>query len=420
MTTILLILLKFSLNITGIWVFYKLFLEKLTFFNSNRFFFLITIFFAFFLAVGHFNWIGVLFNQHFGTTDLGQYVPSVQTSGQHFFNPITKLIVLSPIFLIIYFSGITAFSIHQAIQYLSYLKLKRNAYIKEVCGLKVYVVHHDILPFSFGKSIFISESALTNSEITKILLHESIHIQQNHSLDVLLAEFIRIVNWVNPFAWFLKNSVRDNLEFLTDALVIGKGIDKKSYQYLLLHFSGNNYFSLVTNFNFYSLKTRISKMNQNKSNQLQYSRFLLFIPLILVLMFVFSCMNDQTTEIPPELKKMDEAITLKLKSDLRDPEIEFDSPTQLQLKKIDETELVQFKSKLSREFVLMPDGQAQKRLMKKEGAKEVEFIATKLVLDKPAQDQPKQTLLLQKVKKSSQGATEQLPPPPPPPVPTKE
>ena len=368
----------------AIWVFYKLLLEKLTFFVANRFFLLGSIVVAFWIAVGHFTWLDTLFQNQMGTADFDKYVPSTNLPS---FNPFTQWVPLSSISLAVYGMGVIFLGANLGIQYFSYLKLKRSASLREIKGQPIYVVSQDILPFSFGKSVFIAESAVTNPEIGKILLHESIHVQQNHSVDILLAEIVRIINWINPFAWLLKNSMRQNLEFLTDAMVINNGIDKKMYQYLLLHFSGNNPFNLVTNFNFYSLKTRISKMNQNKSNQLQYSRFLLFIPMVLVLVFVFSCMNEQVAdEIPsPEPKE---------KLSLVEPD--------------------------SQPFVTKPDGSTQKQLKKNGTVGVLEAKMSRLQLDKPNQNQPKQALLLQKVKKSSQEVSEELPPPPPPPVPAKK
>jgi beta-lactamase regulating signal transducer with metallopeptidase domain len=313
MITALLILLKFSLTIMVIWVFYKLLLEKLTFFVSNRFFFLGSISAAFFVAVCQFDWINTLFQTQINNADLRQYVPS--TNGQ-FFSHTPLFFQAGRILLVIYAIGVILLAGNQLIQYLSYLKLKRGARIDEINNQKVFIVSRDILPFSFGNAVFIPENASGNPEINKILLHEAVHIRQNHTIDVLLAELVKIINWINPFAWLLKKAVGENLEFLTDACLINQGVDKKSYQYLLLHFSGNNPFSLVTNFNFYSLKTRISKMNQNQSNRLQYGRFLLFAPSVLMLMFVFSCMNEQTTDVEPKSKKLGKDAVIELKSDL--------------------------------------------------------------------------------------------------------
>ncbi|RYU93482.1 M56 family metallopeptidase [Emticicia agri] len=406
MITLLLILLKFSLTIMVIWGFYKLFLEKLTFFVSNRFFFLGSIVIAFGVAVGHFDWLDTLFQNQMGKAGFGKYVPSTNLPS---FNPLTQWLPLSSILLTIYAIGVIFLGINLGIQYFSYLKLKRSASLREINGQQVYVVSQDILPFSFSKSVFIAESAFTNPEIGKILLHESIHVQQNHSVDILLAEIVRIINWINPFAWLLKNSMRQNLEFLTDAIVINNGIDKKTYQYLLLHFSGNNPFNLVTNFNFYSLKTRISKMNQNKSNQFQHSRFLLFIPIVFVLAFVFSCMNEQITDVAPKPKE----ITIEpMKSKLKEHVLILDAAADNQLTKMDEKEIVALKSKMMLDLV-KPDALNQSQFKTVDDVEEgLKFKESSLKLTLPTEEQWNQ--MSQKVKGSSKEAVEKLPPPPPP------
>ncbi|RFS13505.1 M56 family metallopeptidase [Emticicia sp. C21] len=411
MITLVIILLKFSLTISAIWGFYKLILEKLTFFVPNRFFFLSGISIAFFIALGRFEWVATFVSNQFSMADLDPYIPSIQATNQQVFNPITQLLAFSPILLSVYCLGVMVLSMHLFIQYLSYRKLKRGAYTTEMYGQKVYVVQKDILPFSFGQSIFISESAAGNPEIGKILLHESIHIQQHHSIDVLLVELVRIINWINPFAWLLKKSIHQNLEFLTDDLIINKGIDRKTYQYLLLHFSGNKPFSLVTNFNFYSLKTRISKMNQTKSNQLQYSRFLLVIPVVLVLLFAFSCMNEQTTNVTPKPKE----ITIEdLKSKLKEPVLKLDASADNQFAKMDEKEIVALKSKLKLSLVKLDASEKSQFKTMSDVEEVVKFKESSLKLTLPTEEQWNQKLILQKVKNSPKEVVEKLPPPPPP------
>jgi hypothetical protein len=53
-------------------------------------------------------------------------------------------------------------------------------------------------------------------------------------VDILLAELFVIFNWYNPFAWLIRFSIRQNLEFIADQQVLAGGMDRKSYQYHLL------------------------------------------------------------------------------------------------------------------------------------------------------------------------------------------
>ncbi|MEJ7685284.1 MAG: M56 family metallopeptidase [Segetibacter sp.] len=83
-------------------------------------------------------------------------------------------------------------------------------------------------------------------------------MQQKHTLDVLVTEIICILNWYNPFAWLIKNAVRENLEFIADDAVIRKGANRKNYQYLLLKVTGDIPSSIASSFKFSSLKNRIA------------------------------------------------------------------------------------------------------------------------------------------------------------------
>jgi beta-lactamase regulating signal transducer with metallopeptidase domain len=54
-----------------------------------------------------------------------------------------------------------------------------------------------------------------------------VHVEQKHTLDVLVTEIVCIVNWFNPFAWLIKKAVRENLEFIADDAVIKKVLIEK-------------------------------------------------------------------------------------------------------------------------------------------------------------------------------------------------
>jgi beta-lactamase regulating signal transducer with metallopeptidase domain len=64
--------------------------------------------------------------------------------------------------------------------------------------------------------IFINPEKYDWDTYSQIILHEKIHIQQGHSYDIMLAELALIFQWFNPFAWFYRKAMEDNLEFLTD------------------------------------------------------------------------------------------------------------------------------------------------------------------------------------------------------------
>jgi beta-lactamase regulating signal transducer with metallopeptidase domain len=97
-------------------------------------------------------------------------------------------------------------------------------------------------------------------------------------MDILWGEWLCILNWYNPFAWMIRRSIRQNLEFIADNKVLENGIDKKQYQYLLLKVTGSPQFTIGASFNLSSLKKRIAMMNKIKSARVHLLRFLLLFP----------------------------------------------------------------------------------------------------------------------------------------------
>jgi Zn-dependent protease with chaperone function len=75
----------------------------------------------------------------------------------------------------------------------------------------IYQVNENIIPFSFGNSIFINRQLHSEDELREIIRHEFVHVKQKHTADILWAELLCMLNWYNPFAWALKNAMRQNL-----------------------------------------------------------------------------------------------------------------------------------------------------------------------------------------------------------------
>jgi hypothetical protein len=182
------------------------------------------------------------------------------------------------------------------ISYFSFLKIQQKAKLISKDGVKIYQVDENIIPFSFGNSIFINSKLHTEEELGEIVRHEFVHVRQNHTIDIIWAEILCIINWYNPFAWLLKRSIRQNLEFIADNKVIENGINKKQYQYLLLKVIGNKQFSIATQFNFSSLKKRIVMMNKTKSAKRQLGRFLFLLPVFAVILLSFRHFKQTSVE----------------------------------------------------------------------------------------------------------------------------
>lgn len=276
-------LLKVSIALAIVYMFYMMLLRRLTFYNWNRWYLLgysLLCFLIPFLNVTDF-----LFQHQLQQSQIVQLIPSI--------TPVVLLPTVehttSPgqIMLYLLATGMMIMLVRVVLQLISLKRMQSKAILLNEGGVKLYHVDASIVPFSFHDAIYINHALHTESELQEIIRHEFVHVKQKHSLDILIAELLCIVLWFNPVVWLLRKAIRQNLEFIADHQVLEDGIDKKQYQYLLLKVVGNSQFSIAPKFNFSSLKNRIAMMNQIKSARVQVLRFLFVLPLIAVLVLSF-------------------------------------------------------------------------------------------------------------------------------------
>src|SRR4030095_2803134 len=171
---------------------------------------------------------------------------------------------------------------------------------------RIVEVSGDKAPCSFGNNIFINPSKYEWETYNQIIEHEKVHIRQNHTLDIIIAELLLIFQWFNPFAWIYRREIESNLEFLTDDQLIQQKIDKQSYQLSLMKVSAPHFpLSLTTNYNQSILKKRIAMMNTKRSNLHTAWKYFFLMP---VLAFLACLLNEpvakgQTSNVKSETNK---------------------------------------------------------------------------------------------------------------------
>ena len=147
-----------------------------------------------------------------------------------------------------------------------------------------------ILPHTFWNYIFINKSDYENQKIEQELFtHELTHVNQKHTLDVLILEIIQIIFWINPFFILLKKAVQLNHEFLADERVINQHKNTIQYQYLLLNSAAwkNDYY-LASNLNYSLTKKRLLMMTTQSSNTKILLKKLAVVPLLAGFIFLFA------------------------------------------------------------------------------------------------------------------------------------
>lgn len=167
-----------------------------------------------------------------------------------------------------------------------WLRLKGQPLLIE--GVRVSRLTSDTTPFSFFSWIFINPDLHDEKELHEVLAHERVHVRQRHSMDVLAAECMCAVCWINPMVWILKKEMQKNLEFIVDHCVINQGeIDAKSYQYHLLKLAYHpTRMALANQFNVSPLKERILMINSKQSPRSRLVAYMLVLPLVLMFFVV--------------------------------------------------------------------------------------------------------------------------------------
>ena len=276
-------LLQSSITLSVLYLTYWLFLRQLTFFEWNRLYLLLTLFLSVLLPL--LNLAYLLPPQPILNYQLTLNTILIRNTLSNL--PVQESIDWQRTMQIIYLVGIALGTIRIGFQIFSLLSLKKRAEYN--VSLACWVLNETITPFSFFRWIFINPNLHTNTELKAILTHESIHVRQIHTIDILLAECVTTVFWFNPFAWKIRATINQNLEFLTDQVVLRSGITRKDYQYNLLKISNvNNTLPITNYFNTKHLKTRINMMNRTPSKTLQLLRFAICIPLVVLLSLVFN------------------------------------------------------------------------------------------------------------------------------------
>jgi len=180
---------------------------------------------------------------------------------------------------------------------LSTIRMRRLIRSYPACNYgkyKLVICPEKIVSFSWGHTVVLSQEDYERNP-GEILLHEQMHLQHRHTLDLLWMECIVIFHWFNPAAWLLMRELREVHEYEADNGVINNGIDATEYQLLLVKKSvGTRLYSMACGFNHSKLKNRITMMLKRRTNNWARLKLLLFVPVAAGTLYAFA---------RPEVKK---------------------------------------------------------------------------------------------------------------------
>jgi hypothetical protein len=213
MEAFLIYLFKSSVLLSIFYSVYFLLLRKDTFFTINRHFLLIGIITSLLLPFIEFTTIKFIENPGF-------YIAETNPSVLKHTAP--KVINWWVIGSVLYGLGVLIFLSRFCLQLLSLKKLLIHNQSRKKDGFSFIEVTQDIALFSFFNMIVYNPVLHSREELDMILKHEKIHVQQLHTLDLILMNLLLIFQWVNPFAWVYKKSLEQNLEFIADREAINQ------------------------------------------------------------------------------------------------------------------------------------------------------------------------------------------------------
>ena len=144
------------------------------------------------------------------------------------------------------------------------------------------------LPFSFFQYVFISNKVPFTKNIQQILDHESAHMNQWHTIDILIIECVQILLWFHPMVYIYKKAIKQSHEFYADAYAT-RDSSKSAYSQLLAgNYSSDLELSLANQFFNSKIKDRLVMMQQSKNSKKFIPLYFLAIPVIGILLFSFA------------------------------------------------------------------------------------------------------------------------------------
>lgn len=284
------LLLQANIYLVVFYAFYKLLLDKETYFVLNRIYLITAGILSMALPFVRVSWFAdqpatqPVFQ---GLEQLNQLMTEMTTAA-----PASEFLSIGQIVALVYVIGVAGFTMK-----FFYQLLRINRLLKGNASGSAFSF--------FNKKVI--DPALP--ELATIEHHEDVHSRQLHSFDVLFSEILGILNWFNPVIYFYKDSLKSIHEYLADehaAKYIG---NKEQYALLLVSNAFGVPVHALTNsfFNEPLLKKRIFMLHQKKSTKTALLKYGLFAPLFgLGLMLSSATIADNE-----ELKEVTAAVPLE-------------------------------------------------------------------------------------------------------------
>lgn len=192
------------------------------------------------------------------------------------------------ILLIIYLTGILLL-LYRMIRYLIPVLGKiSKSHITDMGSARLIRCGEYRSSFSFFNFVFI-DSSIEDPEAEEIMNHEMVHVKQKHWMDLILVESIRIIQWINPFAWIYPVLVKQNHEFLADEEALRLTSNPANYRAAVLNQLFNTRIVRLSNsFSGSFSKKRFDMMKNIRTSPLRKLKIFIVLPVIALIFYAFA------------------------------------------------------------------------------------------------------------------------------------
>ncbi len=280
---------------------YELFLKKETFFNHNRVYLLCTAIISVILPVIKITVFKQIIQKQF-VIALPEVFLTNTTSNTAapiitFIDEVTpKALSFHAILNLVLFIGMGVATLIFIYKLTTVFLLIRKSNKQKKENFTIVNLPNSKAAFSFFSYLFLGNEIKPQDKV-HVLKHESIHIAQKHSYDLLYFELLRIVFWFNPLIYRYQKHITVLHEFIADNKAIKTTEKKAYYQSLLSQVFETKNVSFINTFYKQSLiKKRIVMLSKSKSNQNSKIKYTILIPLIFGMLLYTSCQSEAAAE----------------------------------------------------------------------------------------------------------------------------
>jgi TonB family protein len=187
---------------------------------------------------------------------------------------------------ILYLSGVVVFAIRLVVRLIRLWMVRRSGSLSLQHGCRIVIINGTSAPFSFFRTVYLDQDTLDDNHLQIILRHEAVHIQQFHTLDVIISELFTVLFWFNPVVWKAGRSLREIHEYIADHEIVRNQEGIYDYYHLLYRRAIDTHAMLANYFNQTLTLKRILMMKKNGKGSISFLKLAALLPLI-ALMTIF-------------------------------------------------------------------------------------------------------------------------------------